>query len=146
MRDFRVVTVTLHPVQVNPVTHQARIYRRLSANLVANDRPGENEMLNPRRPSGEWADIYRSQIANLDKHALDKMTTTPGTYLILTKNTTNARQWADSLFIWKTRKGFKVVINTTAGWIRFLDGVGHPQHVHHGRHDRFAPGIRLPHR
>ncbi|MCX6601116.1 MAG: C25 family cysteine peptidase [bacterium] len=115
MRDFRVVTVTLHPVQVNPVTHQARIYRRLSANLVANDRPGENELLNAGRPSGAWAEIYRSQIANLDESALDEMTTTPGTYLILTKSTSNARQWADSLFIWKTRKGFKVVINTTAG-------------------------------
>ena len=112
LRDFRVVTVTLHPVQVNPVTHQARIYRRLSANLVANNRPGENELLNPGRPSGSWAEIYRSHIANLDETALDEMTTTPGTYLILTKNTTNARQWADSLFIWKTRKGFKVVIST----------------------------------
>jgi hypothetical protein len=110
MRDFRVVTVTLHPVQVNPVTHQARIYRRLSVSLVANDRPGENELLHPGRPSGAWAQIYRSQIGNLDEFALDEMTTTPGTYLILTKNTTNARQWADSLFIWKTRKGFKAVI------------------------------------
>jgi hypothetical protein len=110
MRDFRVVTVTLHPVQVNPVTHQARIYRRLSANLVANDGPGENELLNSGRPSGEWAEIYRSQIANLDEHALDEMTTTPGMYLILTKNTSNARQWADSLFIWKTRRGFKVAV------------------------------------
>jgi hypothetical protein len=116
MRDFRVVTVTLHPVQVNPVTHQARIYRRLSANLVANDRPGENELLNPGRPSGAWAEIYRSQIANLDESALDEMTTTPGTYLILTKNTTGAQRFADSLFIWKTRKGFRVVIDARASW------------------------------
>jgi hypothetical protein len=116
MRDFRVVTVTLHPVQVNPVTHQARIYRRLSANLVANDRPGENELLNPGRPSGSWAEIYRSQIANLDEFALDEMTTGPGTYLIITKNTNNARQWADSLFIWRTRRGFKVVIDARASW------------------------------
>jgi hypothetical protein len=116
MRDFRVVTVTMHPVQVNPVTHQARIYRRLSARLIANDRPGENELLNPGRPSGSWAPIYRSQIANLDEHALDEMTTTPGTYLILTKNTSNAQQWADSLFIWKTRKGFKVVVDARESW------------------------------
>jgi hypothetical protein len=92
MRDFRVVTVTLHPVQVNPVTHQARIYRRLSVNLVANDRPGENELVTPRRVSGAWAEIYRSQIANLEESDLFDMTTTPGTYLILSKNTTNARQ------------------------------------------------------
>jgi hypothetical protein len=110
MRDFRVVTVTLHPVQVNPVTHQARIYRRLSADLVANDRPGENELVAPRRVSGAWAEIYRSQIANLEESDLLGMTTQPGTYLILTKNTTNARQWADSLFIWKTRRGFKVAL------------------------------------
>jgi hypothetical protein len=110
MRDFRVVTVTLHPVQVNPVTHQARIYQRLGVDLVANDRPGENELVNPGRPSGAWAEIYRSQIANLEESDLLGVTTQPGTYLIVTKNTVNARQWADSLFIWKTRKGFKVAI------------------------------------
>lgn len=114
MRDFRVVTVTMHPVQVNPVTQQVRIYRHLSANLIANHRPGENEILTHRRPSGAWARTYRDMIANLDEHALDDMTTVPGTYLILCKN--GARAWADSLFTWKTRKGFRCVIDSRASW------------------------------
>ena len=42
-RDFRVVQVTLCPVQVNPVTRQARIYENIDVEIVANDTPGENE-------------------------------------------------------------------------------------------------------
>jgi hypothetical protein len=116
MRDFRVVSVTLYPVQVNPVTHQARIYRNLSVNLVANNQPGQNELLNPRRPSGAWAEVYRSQIANLDEGALDDMTTTPGSIIILTRNDSIPRKTADSLAVWKTRKGYKVTIDNRATW------------------------------
>jgi hypothetical protein len=116
MRDFRVVTVTLYPVQVNPVTHQARIYRNLSVDVVANNRPGTNELLNPRRPSGEWAPIYRSMISNLDDNALDNVTTTPGSYMIITNTNTAVKPFADSLAEWKTRKGYKVIVSAQSSW------------------------------
>jgi hypothetical protein len=116
MRDFRVVSVRLNPVQINPVRHQARIYRSLSANVVANNEPGVNEITQPRRPSGAWEGIYRSSIANLDDNALDNMTTTPGSLLIITKSDTVAKRWADSLAEWKTRKGYKVTVDARATW------------------------------
>ncbi|HEY3296691.1 MAG TPA: C25 family cysteine peptidase [bacterium] len=116
MRDFRVVTVTLYPVQVNPVTHQARIYRNLSVDVVANNHPGVNELLNPHRPSREWASIYRGTIANLDANALDDMTTTPGSLLILTSSNATPRPWADSLAQWKTRMGYRVTVDARASW------------------------------
>ncbi|MBL0061397.1 MAG: hypothetical protein IPP40_07920 [bacterium] len=50
-RDYRVVAVTLFPVQVNPVTRQARHYNSIDVDLVANGTPGINELLNPRAPS-----------------------------------------------------------------------------------------------
>ncbi|HEY3296942.1 MAG TPA: C25 family cysteine peptidase [bacterium] len=116
MRDFRVVTVTLYPVQVNPVTHQARIYRNLSVDVVANNRPGVNELLNPHRPSREWASMYRAMIPNLDDSALDDVTTGPGSMLILTSTNAIPRPFADSLFVWKTRQGFKVSVDARASW------------------------------
>jgi hypothetical protein len=110
MRDFRVVQVTLHPVQVNPVTHQARIYRNISVDVVANNQPGIRELTHPHRISGSWVPIYRNAISNLDDSALDDATTTPGRYLIVTSTSSQIRNFADSLAEWKTRKGFKVQI------------------------------------
>ncbi|MBU1636105.1 carboxypeptidase regulatory-like domain-containing protein [bacterium] len=116
LRDFRVVTVTLHPVQVNPVTGQARIYSQISVDVVANGQPGVNELLNPRRPSGNWAPVYRDVIANLDETALDDATTNPGTYMIISRDCTIVNMFRDSLVEWKTRRGYDVVVDTRPSW------------------------------
>jgi hypothetical protein len=116
LRDFRLALVTLYPVQVNPVTHQARIYRNLSVDLVGNDELSANELTHPRRPSGAWAEVYRSMIANLDDRALDDMTTTPGGMLIVTKSNATPRAYADSLAEWKIRSGYKVVVDSRTNW------------------------------
>jgi hypothetical protein len=113
-RDFRVVSVTLYPVQVNPGLHQARIYRDLSTDILAANGPGENELLNPRRPSGVFAPLYRAQIANLDEHTLDEATDTPGSYLILCRDQWIPLQWADTLATWLRRRGYTVVIEAQA--------------------------------
>ncbi len=118
MRDFRVATVSLFPVQVNPVTRQARIYHNIQVDLVSTGGQGENELLNPRQISGYFAPIYRSVIANLDENALDDVTTTPGTYLILCHTNNDAKKWADSLFLWKTRLGFPVHIEARSNWTK----------------------------
>jgi hypothetical protein len=114
-RDFRVVTVTLYPVQVNPVTHQARVYYNLNADIVANEQPGLNELLNPHRPSGSFAPMYRNQIVNLDDFALDDVTDLPGRYMIICKTDSTSR-WADSLRTWKKRRGFDVTIDARGNW------------------------------
>jgi hypothetical protein len=115
-RDFRVVTVTLHPVQVNPVTHQARIYHTLTVDIVANDKAGLNELTNPRRPSMAFVPMYRTMIANLDEFSLDDSTTTPGSYLIISKDHATMNPWVDSLATWKKRQGFDVVVERRTNW------------------------------
>jgi len=115
-RDFRVVQVTIFPVQVNPVTGQARLCRDLSLDLVASNEPAENELLNPRRPSRVFAPLYRSLISNLDESALDEVTDTPGTYLILCRNDETSLQYADSLRIWRRRVGYDVTIDARGTW------------------------------
>ncbi len=109
-RDFRTVTVTLNPVQVNPVTHQARVYHNISVDIVASDQPGLNELTRPHRPSGAYASLYRGSILNLEDSALDDETTTPGTYLIVARDNATLNPWVDSLVEWRTRCGFDVVL------------------------------------
>ncbi|MFZ5433009.1 MAG: C25 family cysteine peptidase [Calditrichota bacterium] len=116
-RDFRVVQVTFFPVQINPVTRQARVWRNLDVNLIAHpEAPGENELLQTRQPSRAFVPLYRNLIANLDENALDDATETPGTYLILCRDAEIALQWADSLATWRRRCGFDVVIDARSSW------------------------------
>ena len=110
-RDLRMVQLTLCPVQVNPVTHQARVYRTLEAQLVTTDEPGENEILNPRPLTGSYIPIYRQLVANLDESLLAQATNIPGSILIIATTNPAQRPYADSLFEWKTRKGYRTVID-----------------------------------
>ncbi len=116
MRDFRVVTVSLFPVQVNPVTRQARVYSNIQVDVVANNEPGVNEITVPHRPSGTFANIYRGMISNLDENALDDATTAPGTYMIIATTNAGMAPWVDSLYVWKTRKGHKVIVDKRSNW------------------------------
>ncbi len=115
-RDLRVVAVTLYPVQVNPVTHQARIYHRLEAHVVANDTPGENELLNPHRPSRDFAESYRNLISNLDDGALDDLSDVRGSYLLICRSDSTSLRWADTLATWKRRSGYSVVVDARSNW------------------------------
>lgn len=115
-RDFRIVTVTLYPVQVNPVTRQARFYDNISVDIVANETPGENELLLNRRPSGAWAPMYDAYIENLDESALDDVDYNPGSYVIICKDNATALQWADSLKDWRQRMGFTVSVEARTNW------------------------------
>ncbi len=116
MRDFRVVIVRLNPVQVNPVTRQARIYHNIQVDIVPNNEPSVNEMTRVRRPSGMWSSMYQHLIENLDEHALDDATTTPGTYIILAKDHATVNQWTDSLYLWKKRSGHDVILEKRTSW------------------------------
>ncbi len=115
-RDFRVVTVTLYPVQVNPVTRQARFYDNLSVDIVANELPGINELHLSRRPSGTWAPMYEALIENLDENALDDADPAPGSYAIICRDNATALQWADSLKMWRERLGFTVTVEARNNW------------------------------
>jgi hypothetical protein len=116
LRDFRVVTFTLYPVQVNPVHRQARVHHDIAVGIVSNGEPSKNEILHPRGPSGAWAQIYRSVIANLDEGALDDATHTPGSYLILADIGSTVRPWVDSLATWKKRLGYEVIVDARGNW------------------------------
>lgn len=115
-RDFRIVAVTLNPVQVNPVTQQARYYSTLDVDIVANQEPGQNELLNPRTPSARYAPIYRELISNLDESALDETPQLPGGYLILARDNNFTNQWVDSIATWRRLSGYNVQFEQRNNW------------------------------
>ncbi len=115
-RELRVVQLVLYPVQVNPVTHQARIYRNLEAEIVATNEPGENELLNEGPITGSYIPMYRHMVANLDETLLATATVTPGTYLIICTQNAQMRPFVNSLAEWKTRKGYRVVVDARDDW------------------------------
>jgi hypothetical protein len=116
LRDFRVVAVTLNPVQINPITRQARIYQNIEVELIANNSPGINELLSERQVSHSNNQICRSLIRNLDEHALDDEASYPGGYLFIAKDEATTNRYVDSLAQWKRRKGYDVHIERRYNW------------------------------
>ncbi len=115
-RDYRVVAVTLFPVQVNPVTRQARHYNSIDVDLVANGTPGINELLNPRVPSARYIPIYQELISNFDDSALFETEQLPGSYMIIAKENANVNRWVDSLASWRRLSGYDVIADVRNNW------------------------------
>ncbi len=115
-RDYRVVAITLFPVQVNPVTRQARHYNSIDVDLVANNSPGTNELLNPRAPSARYIPIYQELISNFDDAALFETEQLPGSYMIIAKENATVDRWVDSLASWRRLCGYDVIADVRNNW------------------------------
>lgn len=115
-RDYRVVAVTLYPVQVNPATRQARHHTVMEVDLVSNSTPGINELLNPRTPSTRYIPIYQELISNIEDATLFDTEQLPGSYMIIARDNQNVRQWVDSLAMWRRLSGYDVIVSQRANW------------------------------
>lgn len=115
-RDFRIVAVTIYPVQVNAAMNQARLYSSIDVDLVANSSAGENELLTPRAPSPRFAPMYRHLISNLDEDELSSVDRLPGAYLIIAKDNQSVNPWVDSLAMWRRLSGYEVIVDQRLNW------------------------------
>jgi hypothetical protein len=115
-RDFRVVAVTMYPVQVNAATDQARFYSAIDVDLVSNNDAGENELLNPRALSPSFVPMYRHLISNLDEDELSSVNRLPGTYMIICRDNQSLNPWVDSLATWRRLSGYEVIIERQMTW------------------------------
>ncbi len=111
MRDIRMVSITMYPVQYNPLRKQLRIYRDLSVSVTDG-----GEVINPKTTHNRYLSdgfypIYKSMIANFDQ-VFSSEESQRGGYLIITKPV-----FADSLknlALWKRKKGYTVkLVQTT---------------------------------
>ncbi|KPL06581.1 hypothetical protein AMJ86_08075 [bacterium SM23_57] len=115
MRDVRIMTVTIHPVQYNPATNTIRIYHNIDVQVEPAPGPGTNEKTRFYcRPSSVFMPMYR-QLSNFDYLGLDdEEPALPGTYLAICGDHPTIIGYVEELVNWKRRKGVDARLVTTS--------------------------------
>ncbi len=104
LRDIRVAWVCFNPVQVNPVTGQTIVTTSVTARLVSDGTPGENELF--RVPAGitrSFLPYYREVLGFQETDAIVE-----GSYLVI--GSQSAVDLCADLIQWKREKGYDVQI------------------------------------
>jgi len=112
LRDVRIVTVSIRPVQYNPATGTLRIYSNIDVQVEPVPGAGINEKVRAfDHPSSAFMPMYR-QLENFEYLGLDEETALPGTYLIICHDHPSPIGYAQQLAEWKQRKGIPTRIAT----------------------------------
>jgi hypothetical protein len=116
MRDVRVTSITLQPVQYNPARRELRVYRELSVSVTY-----DGEVVNPKATRHRYLSegfypIYKSMIANFEEMFAGADVRRGGYYMIIKRNNADSLR-VDSLLqqvaLWKHQKGYPVRIVPT---------------------------------
>ena len=114
LRDVRLVSVSICPMQYNPATNSLRIYHNIDVQVEPAPGHGINEKTTSfDHPSSLFTSMYQ-QLENYQYLGLDQETTTPGTYLIICANNATPIGFAEEIAQWKRRKGIPTRIATRA--------------------------------
>ena len=114
LRDVRLTTVSICPVQVNPATGTVRIYHNIDIQVEPTSGIGINEKTRTFvHPTGLLISQYR-QLENFQYLELDEQPQPPGTYLIICGDDSTVVGMAERLADWKRRKGIPTRIATLA--------------------------------
>jgi len=112
LRDVRLVTVSICPIQYNPFTNTVRIYYNIDIQVEPAPGVGINEKTRTfPHPSSLFMPMYQ-QLDNFQYLEMDEETQTPGTYLIICANDPTPIGYAEQIAVWKQRKGFTTRIAT----------------------------------
>ncbi|MDD4308782.1 MAG: C25 family cysteine peptidase [Candidatus Cloacimonetes bacterium] len=116
IRDFRVVQISLFPVQFDGATQSLRICDNMSVEILMNTSTGDNELPSFSGYSPAFTELYESMICNFDSYRDPLMAPASPRILIIYGNN------PDAIFIsklnefttWKRQKGFEVNLASTA--------------------------------
>ena len=112
-RDIRFVVVVIHPVQVNPVTQEMRVYDRIEVGIDNLGGIGENELpIEPASLSPEFSKLYR-QFENFPGSALDELPRVPGKQLFICGDNAIITNEVQKIVNWRRRKGIDAYYVTT---------------------------------
>jgi hypothetical protein len=128
MRDFRTASITVAPVQYNPVTRQLKVYTDIDFEVVyGGSNPSNPAPVSREYISDAFKPLYKAMFANYDE-ICSSIPSKRGGYLIITHDI-----FADSIknfAEWKHQKGYDVTVfklsdigsNPSAGRIyNFID-------------------------
>ena len=115
MRDFRVVQITLNPVQYIAETQELKIQKQMEVEIEIKDRPGINEMADYNGYSYAFTNLYESMIANFAYYRDAVLAPQPARVLLIYGNNTDAVFIAklNEFVAWKRQKGYEVNIVST---------------------------------
>jgi len=115
MRDFRVVRVTVNPFQYDPQKNELSIFSNVTLQVHTQGTGGVNCKLDTKPESSIFTPLYKSSIINYEEVRLRNDEFIPPTILFIYPSSLNPQtSWLDSLVLWKHRKGFDVVLASTA--------------------------------
>jgi hypothetical protein len=118
MRNHRVVKASFYPVQVNPVTQEARVWSRMVFELgfAGTDPTNARTFRLPERES-PLDQLVKRQIVypatagqEPDRDLLFDVGALPGKYLVFANTTAQANPAFQSLMDWKRKKGHRVTL------------------------------------
>ncbi|MBM3326317.1 MAG: T9SS type A sorting domain-containing protein [Calditrichaeota bacterium] len=107
LRGYRIVPVTIYPVQYNPATRQAKYNERLDFDLRY-EGEGTNVVVNSqrRRPSSSIQSVLEALVENPPRR--DAGLPRRGSYLLIYPNVQGVRNSLQPLIDWRARQGWEV--------------------------------------
>jgi len=115
IRDFRVVQISLNPVQYLADTQELKIYKNMEVKIEITDKPGINEMDGYSGYSYAFTNIYKSMISNFEYYRDASMAPQSARILLIYGNNTDAVFLAklNEFVVWKKQKGYEVNVAST---------------------------------
>ena len=113
LRDIRFVVVAVYPIQVNPMTHEMRVYDHIEVTLDNLGGSGENEVtITPTSLTPGFKRMY-SQFVNFPGSSLDALPVVPGKQLIICGDNAGIITEVQKLVTWRRKKGIDASYATT---------------------------------
>lgn len=117
LRDVRFVVLNVYPVQYNPARNEVRVYDNIECAIQNTGGTGANEIqVNPSSISPGFKKLYET-FENFRGSSLDELPVYPGSYLVISTNTTSIVAQAQLLVDWYKRKGlnaYRLTVSNTA--------------------------------
>ncbi len=109
LRDFRVASLTVNPMEYNPVTKRLRVLREVEVQVRNEGGTGQNELIGARKQSRSFENIYRSMITNYETLRDEEPEYQQRSMIVIYPFNSQLQQYIDSFIDWKRNKGFKVI-------------------------------------
>ncbi|GAB1468587.1 hypothetical protein MASR2M64_13240 [Candidatus Cloacimonadota bacterium] len=116
LRDFRVIELSVFPVQYKGSNEELKIAREITVNITMNEQPGENELPAYNGYSSAFSNIYESKIANFSYYR-DALMAPSFPRILLIHGDSTVQAFLDKVndfAVWKRQKGYDVNVVSTA--------------------------------